>query len=213
MKTPLYICILQFILTAVLAADFAVINDKDGYTNVRSGKSIKSKVIDKVVDGQVFTAYLVNQEWVEIFYEKEAQQKKGYIHKSRIQYIEKAKTYTGKDLTFAMITQPFSKEGKVIGKNENGGVGTIDGRKIYGVDGGLPSTEIKEVKFTLNGKALKVDKKLYSNLYQPSPDSFVIKKIKNHFFVFGFQSDGAGGYMVVWTISPEGIVSNSVDSF
>ena len=59
----------------------AVINDPDGYTNVRSGPGIQRKVIGRIVDGEVFYVLSRRGEWWQV---KTRDGKHGFMHHSRV---------------------------------------------------------------------------------------------------------------------------------
>lgn len=62
-----------------------VINDPDGYTNIRKSNSVNSGIIGKIVDGEVFTYWESNDSWYIV---QTAKGIKGYVHKSRIKPIK-----------------------------------------------------------------------------------------------------------------------------
>lgn len=62
-----------------------IINDKDGYTNVREAPSNEAKVIDKITDKEYF--YYVpnsNSDWWQVSRKDDIKAIVGYVHKSRI---------------------------------------------------------------------------------------------------------------------------------
>ena len=64
----------------------AIINDADGYTNVRSGKSTSSEILFKIYENDVFEILETNMEqekWWKIKFNNNI----GYMHKSRIKII------------------------------------------------------------------------------------------------------------------------------
>ena len=64
----------------------AVINDPDGYTNVRSGMSTKSEIIDRLYEGEHYEVYPTSKtNWWRV---KTQNYVKGYVHKSRIRIID-----------------------------------------------------------------------------------------------------------------------------
>ena len=71
------------------AQSFAIINDKDGFVNVRKDKNINSPVVGKLNNDDIF-GYDPhdNSDWIEIYAQhlenENGQSIDGYIHKSRI---------------------------------------------------------------------------------------------------------------------------------
>lgn len=96
MKNQLLVITFFSISHLVLAKEptTAVINDPDGYTNIRKGKGTSTEIIDKIFDYEVFT-YIEqpNEQWLEVTVIKCAYEDykksysntvKGYVHRSRI---------------------------------------------------------------------------------------------------------------------------------
>jgi hypothetical protein len=63
----------------------AVINDPDGYTNVRDGMSTNAKIIDRLSEGENFEVFpSSDNNWWIVYTQSKV---KGYVHKSRIKII------------------------------------------------------------------------------------------------------------------------------
>ncbi|WP_299135702.1 SH3 domain-containing protein [uncultured Tenacibaculum sp.] len=92
---------IQLIISFVSLIGFSqskigIINDKDGFVNVRLDKTIKSEIIGKIIENENFTYFNNNDSnwWI-------VKTKKGligYIHRSRIQFIKKGFLEKGKIL-------------------------------------------------------------------------------------------------------------------
>ncbi|MCP5395453.1 MAG: SH3 domain-containing protein [Sphingomonadaceae bacterium] len=61
--------------------NYAMINDPDGYTNVRAGKGSSTKVIGRINAGEKFLTYPQDGEWWEVVM---PDGRRGYMHRSRI---------------------------------------------------------------------------------------------------------------------------------
>lgn len=72
----------------------------------------------------------------------------------------------------------------------------IDGKKIYGRDGGLPKNELKELSVIWNGKRVAVPLDSVSNCYEIHPKSMEVYCTPRFLYVYLSGSDGAGSYSV-----------------
>lgn len=62
----------------------AIIDDPDGYTNVRGRSSVSGAIIDRMVTGETFYTYIQEGDWWRI---KTPRGKIGYMHMSRIKLL------------------------------------------------------------------------------------------------------------------------------
>lgn len=205
-------------------AQVAVIEDKDGYTNVRQEPNGRSKVIHKINEGEVFFTGDETNGWTEVHFPPEDSGKfsvdlirrgtlRGYVHSSRIRLLENMPKYAGDDCSFQMLTAPFSKEGKTIqyeGDDEKY-VGGINHDSFWGTDGELPSVEVKALNISVNGKKIVVPANLLTDIYEVSND-FDCYKIGNTFMVHQQNSDGAGYYEICWVFDENGLQQRLVGS-
>lgn len=150
--------ILILFTTTISSAQFAIVSDKDGKTNIRKSAGKNSPVIDVVADGEIVCSFEPDGDWIPVDYDLDRNNKSGYIHKSRLRYIddfaeilkvsleEKSVLFRKDNLEIRLMTRPFSgKEHKLVyGKSGSGEsaftyLQTIDGTEIWGTDGGLPT--------------------------------------------------------------------------
>ena len=69
----------------------ARISDKDGFTNVREGQGADFKIIGIINTEEFFYCESTNTEWIKvqvIKYTEKVKQFEGFIHKSRVEYID-----------------------------------------------------------------------------------------------------------------------------
>ncbi len=65
--------------------DYGIINDPDGYTNLRKGRGVNHPVIKKIVEGEKFAIKRKEKEWWLVVL---ADSTEGWIHKSRVKIIK-----------------------------------------------------------------------------------------------------------------------------
>jgi hypothetical protein len=85
---------------------------------------------------------------------------------------------------------------------------TVDGRVALGAEDGTPSVEIESFRFVLDGREVRVPRRLYSDCFDPSTEAggLALKfgQDAGSVFVFMQGSDGAGVYDVVWVLRADG---------
>jgi len=178
---------------------FAVINDKDGYVNVRKEKSVHSKVLKKLGN------------W--IYADNE-----GYIYNDRVKWIHnfpqiargiaKGNTivFEGKEIQVILSTEKFdkSKHSFKYHKEYRDVIEKIDGKLFWGTDGNMPKREYKSIEVKIRGKQVPIPKSAYNDLYESSLyiefNSVHYDKDNDILYIVANNGDGAGSYMVCWQI-------------
>lgn len=193
----------------------AMIKDKDGFTNVRSGPNNDSTVIYKVENFElffVFEAAKNNENWLEVYIPKNqfalgcdgSDYIKGYMHSSRIIDIYDLEKYEGDDFSFKYKLDSFSFENKIVDYVDDKWISKINGRRYYGTDGETPKIEVKSIEIIMGGKEISVPKILFSDLFECS-NKFEVYKYLDAYIVDQWNSDGAGGYGITWLIDSDGV--------
>ena len=194
---------------------FAVINDKDGYVNVREEANIHSKVIKKLDNNTLIFAFDYNKSedgnW--IYADNE-----GYIYSDRVKWLEKlpkaakgvekknAIHFSGKDIQVALSTEKFdkSKHSFKYHKEYRDIIEKIDGKTFLGTDGNMPKEAYKSIEVKIREKQVSIPQSAYSDLYEPNlytDLNFVYyDKDSDSYYIVATNSDGAGAYMVCWQI-------------
>ncbi|MEO9513596.1 MAG: SH3 domain-containing protein [Flavobacteriaceae bacterium] len=93
-KTIFILFVLLITFTGYSQSKIGVINDKDGFTNIRADKSTKSKIIGKIHDNEYFT-FFENDDTNWWIIETENGQI-GYLHKSRVSFVKNGYVQNGK---------------------------------------------------------------------------------------------------------------------
>lgn len=192
-------------------AQFVIVRDKDGYTNVRDGAGISKKVIGKLLDGMVAYIQETEGEWHHVEYYREHKMTNGYIHRSRVvpldsfalikvrQQNTSSVVFQQDSITVMFTTKPFVKEDhKIESKSEDGStiIDKIDGKEFYGSDGGLPVWQYNTFTIQMGNRAVVVPDRAIRDLYNPNPEltSVHYDRKNDRLYIVASNSDGAGSY-------------------
>ena len=194
---------------------FAVINDKDGYVNVRKGKSAQSKVLKRLNNKTIVFIYNYDKatdgNW--IYTDEE-----GYIYNDRVKWIHKfpiiAKGITkgntivfeGKEIQVILTSGKFdkSKHSFEYFKDSPTGIEVIDDELPYGTDGKMPTTEYRSIEVNIHGKRVSLPKDAYSDLYEPTfltdHNSVYYDKESDILYIVANNNYAERPYKVCWQI-------------
>ena len=200
---------------AIEGGAFAVINDKDGYVNVRKEKSVHSKVLKKLDNNTLIfvleydKAYYGN--W--IYADNE-----GYIYNDRVKWIHnfpqidkgiaKGNTivFEGKEIQVTLATEKFDKDKHSFKyhKEYRDVIEKIDGKPFWGTDGNMPKREYKSIEVKIRGKQVSIPQSAYNDLYESylytEFNSVHYDKDNDILYIVANNGDGAGAYTVCWQI-------------
>ena len=194
---------------------FAVINDKDGYVNVRKGKSAQSKVLKRLNNKTIVFVYNYDKatdgNW--IYTDEE-----GYIYNDRVKWIHKfpiiakgiAKgntiVFEGKEIQVVLTSGKFdkSKHSFEYFKDSPTGIEVIDDELPYGTDGKMPTTEYRSIEVNIHGKRVSLPKDAYSDLYEPTfltdHNSVYYDKESDILYIVANNNYADRPYKVCWQI-------------
>ena len=194
---------------------FAVINDKDGYVNVRKGKSAQSKVLKRLNNKTIVFVYKYDKatdgNW--IYTDEE-----GYIYNDRVKWIHKfpiiakgiAKgnsiVFEGKEIQVVLTSGKFdkSKHSFEYFKDSPTGIEVIDDELPYGTDGKMPTTEYRSIEVNIHGKRVSLPKDAYSDLYEPTfltdHNSVYYDKESDILYIVANNNYAERPYKVCWQI-------------
>ncbi|MBC9914187.1 SH3 domain-containing protein [Chitinophaga varians] len=212
-----YIGALVLLLAGMQAqAQFGIVRDKNGYTNVRQGAAISKKITDKVLDGEVVYMWEREGEWCDINYRRNGEIMGGFVHGSRVKMLEdvfdKIKirqqdetnaVFQQDSVTVMFTTRSFVEKAHQIGRSKTDDgysiVEKIDGKQFYGCDGGLPTQEYNTFTIQIGNRAVVVPDKAIRDLYQPNPELTAVyyDRKNDRLYITATNSDGAGSYEVL----------------
>lgn len=187
-------------------SQIAIIEDRDGYTNVREAPGLSSEIIHKVFEDEVFW-YEESKDtnWVFIHIPRnkfslgcdESSNITGYIHRSRLLPLEKLSHPGEEEFSFKYSLSKFKSEGRNILLQNDKWVRTIDGRQPWGTDGILPEIQIDSIEVKIGTQIINIHPVFYQDLFEVS-DNFEVYRLNRTFFVSQTNSDGAGTYDLAW---------------
>ena len=210
-----FLTLLLLLIFSNSFGQFAIVNDKVSYLNVREEGLQTSKVIDKLENGHLVYFFEPKGNWVNIDYTKKGKELNGYIYKDRFKLVSDfpafiiSKKATSsiklkKDNIEVIITQ--SKFDKKLhrfkyakGSNQ---IEFIDNKKYWGKDGGMPTTQYEEIIIKVGSKTMSLPKKALEGLYEPGIYSAEVNYdiVNDTFYIQTMNSDGAGSYFVIWKV-------------
>ena len=212
-----FVVLLLLISDIVFAQEeaFAVINDKDGYVNVRKEKSVHSKVLKKLDNNTLIFVFEYDkaQEGNWIYADNE-----GYIYNDRVKWIHnfpqiakgiaKGNTivFEGKEIQVVLSTEKFDKDKHSFKyhKEYRDVIEKIDGKPFWGTDGNMPKREYKSIEVKIRGKQVSIPQSAYNDLYESylytEFNSVHYDKDNDILYIVALNGDGAGAYMVCWQI-------------
>lgn len=201
----------SFVKAASCPCDLAVIQDRDGYTNVRAEASIQAQVIARVPNDKVFWFYPEEydqpQEWIMVYVPtdryNQSMATQGYMHRSRIKPLCQFARPAASELYFHYDLQPFNAGAHTIKVEENW-YQILDIPEIRGTDGGKPRVEVKSITARVQGQPVVIPSRLYRGTFECT-NNFEVRRKGNIYFVYQNNSDGAGGYELVWVLTKAGL--------
>jgi hypothetical protein len=208
-------------ITASFAfGQFAIIYDKDSFCNVRSSGGKGNNIIDKLENGHIVYCFPNTTNWTDIDYSKNSKDLNGQVYKDRLIFVssyskvpvltmDNYKITLKKDSIKVVLTeQKFDKSKHKFSfyKESKDQIELVDNKKYWGSDGGVPTREYKSIEVIIGQRKITLPKTAFENLYEPSLYSTQVNfdKTNDIIYIQSSNSDGAGGYEVIWKIE-EGI--------
>ena len=188
----------------------------DGFVNVRSSAEKGNNISDKLENGFIVYCFEPEGNWINIDYKKNGKDLNGYIYRDRIKYISsfenvalksnlggKVKMENG-NIKIEIAETKFEKEKHKLTfyKNNKTQLDKIDNLQIFGTDGNIPKREYKSIKIEIDNVKIELPKNAIKNLFEPNLESSTVNydKINDILYISSMNSDGAGGYLIIWII-------------
>lgn len=191
---------------------FAIIKDKDGFTNIRKEPDAKSKIIGTIKNDELFYYFIdkSDEEWCSISFKEN--KISGYVHKSRVKPLAKLPrvvhkkavkdtlSFKNDSIDAKIIINTFMPKKHKIEKKDNF-IYKIDGKIPLGTDGGLPNTGIQSIQIKIGDDIVAIPQNELNDLFQASLVAPVIYiGLNGTLFLEICGGDGAGYYEVAFVI-------------
>lgn len=210
MKSILSI-LLVFIFTHT-QAQFALVEDKDGYTNIRTKGAISAPVGGRISSGSLVYIQEEGKDWSNVDYKENAS---GYIHNSRLRKIANYQempllraagdsiVFKNDSLRIVLREAPFMPRREQLTFTTTADaryLSAINKRPFWGTDGGVPTRQYKLITCYWRGRQVSVPDSMINDVFEPNLDLTHVWYDPHHqrWFIEAINSDGAGGYEVAW---------------
>lgn len=212
--------ILLLISFQLYFSQFYIVNDKDGFVNVREKDNPNSKIIARLNNGEIVHSYedfFENKgNWLSVdFNFTKNDFKTGFIYKDRLINIYQYEKITmqtksnevvlkNKNIEIKITEKKFQKKNHSFSFHQNYKdiITKIDGQDYYGTDGYLPKIEYSQIHISINGKTFNLPKEALKNIFEPNLFSTTAHyDLENDIlYIESLNSDGAGSYEILWII-------------
>lgn len=204
------------LIKVFLFSQVAIIEDVDGYVNVRSSASVESSMVYQLKKNELFyydfESYENANEWILVDikqnklsiilnWEKNSDIS-GYVHRTRIKPLTTLDVLADTEFKYTLNTKKFDKANHFI-KKKDGYVSTINGLFPWGIDGYEPLSQIESIEYVIQSEKYAISKMLYQDLFNAN-EIYLVFKSEDVYFVSSNNSDGAGSYDLVWAINSTG---------
>lgn len=193
---------------------FGVIEDKEGYVNVRATKELKDNVVDQIKNGVLVGHFGAEGNWIDITYQKNGANETGYVYHDRVKSIESFKkikhdipkenviVFQSDKVYIKIVKKKFEyqKHSITYFKEYPTFIEKIDDKEIFGTDGNMPVEEYESIEVIFDSKKIEFPKTEFKNLFEPNLTATIVNydSTNKRLFVQAMNSDAAGAYSVIW---------------
>ena len=206
-----FLTLISSFLSATVQAQLAIIQDKDGYTNVRDSGDINASVKFKVLHGQVMElGYYEGEEplWIPVkiggdvseseCYRHQRTFRSGFMHGSRVlKFKDIPNTFIGKkDKNQAIVDTLNLQVVLTIEENVEGPEEICRLGSDMGV--GAPSNHLTNLEVTHNGKKLSIPQTALEYLYHVDLKTLSVHEYQDMLLIKIGTHSAAGYYECAW---------------
>lgn len=204
----------------VYAKDFAFVDDKDGYVNVRESASLDSKVTYNLKNKE-FVRCVSTEESPKFCYVNSSNGKNGYVYKERlnffknyqklelIEYRSERSIFQNKNLKIIFNAKKNNSKQKFkIFKSNSGKKVFLNNIEVYGTDNSIPDgkfSQLNDILIQYKDKKIILEQNDLNGIFFPTKGlnkhnemaDFQIFALKDEIYIFNtFNNGGAGEYNI-----------------
>ena len=215
MKKVLYA--VMFLSFVSASAQYAIVNDPDGYTYMRSAPQKDSEKIMTLKNGEiVFNPFEPQDEWRPVDYRKEGEFESGYVYGESLKFIysfpeiphneinDNKVIFKSGDVQVEILTKKFDPKGRkyLIGAINSDYIEQIDGNQTWGADGRVPTSEYNSVEVIIKDKRISLPKAALGGMFEPNIKTTKVyyDAVTDVLYIEATNGDAAGAYAVLWII-------------
>ncbi|HFK9534394.1 TPA: SH3 domain-containing protein [Acinetobacter baumannii] len=214
-----------------LHADFGLIQDKDGYVNVRENSSLSSKVTSKLNNNEIVSC-VMDEETNNFCLVNASNGATGFVYKNRInnfsgytsiklsQYSREKVIYSDKNIIVEVYAKKAISDPKLY-KTFKGKYKYFNNKNFFGTDGSLPDNNFLQLdKIIVKEKdnRIEISRTELEQYFFPKDGidegknelaDFKIYYLNNNIFILNtFNNGGAAAYNIVLNIKNGKLVAN-----
>ena len=199
------------------SGQFAVVYDTDGFVFVRREAKKGNNIVDTLKNGQVVWCWQPTANWHNIECKRKGVALKGYVYKNRLKFLDsfdtipakvllQNKLVLGKDsIKVTITTTSFDPTQYKLGFVKGAAskyISTINGKPFLGTDGEIPKRMYQCIEITVGKRQITLGKAEIEYMFEPNLGLTACywDKENNILYLTADNSDGAGGYAVLWVI-------------
>ncbi len=185
MKIKILLFVCPFLFFTETYANYGIIQDPDGYVNVRAADSLKSKVTEKLSNGEIVSCSFEqdSSSFCYAVFDVNGRLGSGYVHRSRVNFFNgsqkwmlkkstsnEAIYYDGRNQLHISVQSPqlsirdFKKSAQLYTHYKN--------KKFFGTDGELPRQDklyqFNQIELRYNGKITIIPKQNLEQYFFPN---------------------------------------------
>lgn len=209
------IALLLLFVSSVCSAQFAVTSGRSGLIEVRESASPDSDVVARLDNGSGMYCFEEKAGWIPVDFVLDGLIASGFARKSDLRmisdfesipysYSNEHKTILQKgDVRVILTEMDFNPKGAVFEVDgESGLYRRINGKEFFGTDGTMPTRQYGFIDVMIGSDRISLPQEATDNLFQPTLESSTANydSVNDILYITASNSDGAGGYEVIWVI-------------